>query len=522
MSGGTPYEFFGIKELTGGLNLKDSPLDLRRNELQIATNCTITSKGSLKRRDGYYEDSANEITNGEINNHYRWYVAGGTPKTVVSAIISSTTGKVYTYTTAGGYSEITGGSTLNASKVRFLDYKDTLFMWDGIHWQYTTDGATKADVVFDTTASGYKSTDMAIRLMEICDDRIFVVFNAYPNTVFFSDYGGWNTLAGGLLFPTTNYFNIRRRSEDYGGITGLKNYTNNDELLVTRQNDTSVLLGVGSTDYTLRTIRGNAGCVSYDGMVESDDGRILVVGNNNIYLVEGDTMTGVGDKIDKRVRGWNLSNSIAMYDKARQLIYVTHPTGTLVWNISRFAFDERPVLAWTEYSLKMSCGTAYNSVADNGTFYFNVPGSTKMMRMGGVSDAGSSFLFDIETMAFDMNAWGEEKKFRAVATVQDAVTEEPFDVTLNIDNGYRSETKTMVIEIYGSKWGTAAGAMVWGTDKWTSSARTNGRLPMQGKSGAQFSIRIKDTSTNPLTINRIAVEFDMENRERKRRDVNAA
>jgi len=511
MSGETPYEYVYINSLSGGLNVVDSVLSLNDNELSVAYNCTLTTRGQVKKRNGYYEDSAHEISGANvvgIKSGYRFYY-GTSATTVVQS--NDIPNKMYSYSFTAGYTEITGGTDINTNKMHYVDYKDWLFMFNGSQTHCWDGTGTKSDIAFET-GDEYKECGTKIRCMEVCDDRLFIVFEDEPYSLYFTEYGGWDTdPATDILLPLVNYLNVPERSRDASGITGLKSFGLTDELLVFTENVTWVLLGVGATDYDLRKFTGEAGCINQDTIVETATGSICWIGNKKIFMTNGEQTVSIGDNISPIFTQIDMTDAFSVYDGDNDLVLFFYSAGVMVWNIGTTNPKEQPVFGWTMWNIPATAAIRYTSAADENQTIIAINGESKLYRLGGLSDDGEKILFKIKTKAFDMEAFAEKKTFRGIKTLQDCVTTTPFTITLDIDDGHKKDSKTMTLPYEGVSWGSST----WNGTVWNGASRINGSINTDVNMwGYEFAVCIQVEDLNPLTIHKIAVEVFPRNRDR--------
>src|SRR3990167_8321417 len=143
-----------IRDFSGGMNLKKSPILLAgptspNNEVVRARNMVLDDRGAIRKRLGYTALSgavATGVTG--IQMAYRWNHPSGSV-TLVAAKTATYT-KIYSFD-GSTFTEITGGTALAAGDtVRFIDFFDYLFIYNGTVFQYMSSptATTKADVVY--------------------------------------------------------------------------------------------------------------------------------------------------------------------------------------------------------------------------------------------------------------------------------------------------------------------------------------------------------------------------------------
>jgi len=513
----SPYDYIYIESLAGGVNKNDSPLEIRDDQMQLCLNGILRKRGAVKKRAGYAKEISRSIADDVagvigIDNVTRYYY-GANSIYVVAALTAAETKIVYWDGT--NWIELTGGTVFdNGSAVQFLQYRENLLMYNGNQFEYTDVTLMATDNKDDcgfTGGTGYISVDP--KVMEVCDDRLFAVDNTNNNTLYYSEVDGYTTNPGtDLNFKTNDNLPIPWQTADGAGINGLKRDGITDELLIGRDSDLAVLLGVDASDYRLMQIHGVAGFVSPRGMIETEDGDLIFVGNNQIWEKSGGRITPIGTPEKPEFDGVNMDNATCIYDAVNACVIIGHRNGTLVWNVVR-DIDQPPLRSWTEWDIPFTCGLRLPANSDSNKIVFGFRDSPYLWEMNsGKSDNGENILFRLQTKTIDLSRFAEKKKVHSTKVLTTADIAQPYDVTIVLNDGVKFDAQKVNVQLVG---------MTWDEDDWDD-ALWAGEGLVQGTAlhGAdlikfnEFSVVVESDDQNDLTVFKIAVEGKFEPRVR--------
>jgi len=492
-----PYYYIYLNSFAGGINKKDNPLVLRDDECQDIINMIVSTQ-AVEKRPGYIRDTTITVAGvSGLENLYRFYATTGDSHTMSSALALPNRKVLY------GNTELTGGTALDPIMVQFIDYRGWLFMFNGIQFECWNGTGTKSDVVFDGTGSYL--ADLNPRIMEVCDDRLFAVDPANPNRLYYSDYGGWNTTPlADMRFDSINYIEIKGQTSDKNGIIALKAYSNNDELLVCRENDSWLLLGVGTSDYSLHKVSGVAGCVSPRGIAEQSDGTLVIMGNQEVYLMAGSNLYPIGEKVTPLFTNYNMNSCCAVYDPIRDLVLMSYPDGTLVWNNS--------VKNWTRWDLSFAGACCCKATNDSSRMLMSKATALYIYQIGGNSDDTANISWKIRTKAFDLGYFGEKKFFRSLKSLQTTPVKTPFTAKISINDGDLTDSHVMTLPSAGVTWGSSN----WAAFNWSGTKKLVGAVIFrEGLIGNTFDVEISNSDDDGFILYKLAVEMYTEERRRE-------
>ena len=510
-----------INDFSGGLNIADGKFQLLDNECLEADNIVFTRRGAFDTRQGYAQLSSNTIgTASAIKSLYRYYYAG-TRALQVAGVVESGLSSLYWYeqlTGAGQYiPSLTSFSS--GAKIRFADFKSFLFAYDGVNtWKWWAYGESFAyDIVFQT-GSGYKTLKSDVRCMAICDERIFVVFESEPYTLWYSDFGGWNATPGhpgknagaaeGLIFPEDNYLNIPEQSRDLGGIKALYRNADTDDLTICLENYSLEMLGVGQGDYQLRLIAGSGGCISKDGIAKGDNQEFFVVGNDVLNYVKNGNWYQVSENISELVDSTYLQNCEALYDTKQSLLYINGIDGLIVGNVLRGR--EGVSVVFSKSNIEIQTYTKNTATSDNNDVIFTKPNDTKLYQLGAgyTDDNGTAISWKWRSKYYDWDQFAITKFLRHFYALAESASDTPFTVTLHLVVADGRETTrgpiTLTVPTSGNLWN----ASLWNGTVWSSGDVAYGSADC-GNDMRCLAVSVELNGTVPVTVNRIGIEHEL-------------
>lgn len=542
MSGKAEYLY--INNLAGGINVTDSALGIKDNECQVGQNVVFTATPAWSVRDGYDRGSSDEKAG--IVSQIKYYNGSNTEKLV--AVRGATETTIWRYDISAGFTQITGGTAFSNTKVRFKVFKNFVFMWDeSLVFKVYTFGGNLADVTYKsggTAGDGgtYVTPGVGVKCLEISDGRMWIVYRDSPNIVRYTEEGAYGTTPSdatdGMLFSDLGFLPYIYQVNDQHGINTLISTPATDDLIIGRDGDWAVLLGVGTTDYQLRMMGSTAGFVSQDGAVEDGSGLYFVMGNDIIYLINGGNSDDITtSRVKKLLAETPLSNVFCEYDQARSLVNFYLPNKTLVLSVGRDEFGNIISLAWSTDSRVVTSAHRHRSPLDKNAYWFTLAGNDPrgtaqdhMYIAGGSADGydytptpGSPKIPDPiigtwESKIFDWNLFAETKQLRDFKSVQDAAVTTPFQVAVTTYENKKTihGPFDMVLNESGTvyrKTGDAGGITYKLTGdadgiEYASSLKINGMMTFGNDTTCfQFSFKITFSTVTKLTVHKIAIEW---------------
>jgi hypothetical protein len=508
---GTDFDYKEIDDFGGGVNSYDSPSRILDNQVQRANNMYLSRMGALTKRDGYskYVTGVAGSTTNSIFCLKRFYHGGVNKKTVIS-MRSGTIEKIM-YASGASWIEVTSGSTfLSDGGTRFCDYRDYLFILNGVSFDYW-DGATATKAAVGFTSGGVTLTP---NIMAIHNDRIFIVDKSKnKDELYYSEYDGWTAGAAptNLWFLTNSNIPIPMRSNDSQGITALYEYPNGGQLIVFRENDVYALTGTSSSDYKLDFVFGGGGALNQESVCCTDYGSMIFVGYGNVYEMAAtdstdNQVTPIGDQIKDKLKGINPKSTRIAYYPEIESILLCLPDGVQVWNArSR---------GWTPWEgLDISNIVCMSASSDYKKIIFTRYSDGYVYQLWDVhDDDGDDIDFNIETKIYATSQFADFKKFRSVKLSVSSYLEKPCLITFKTDGGAYSTSGTPQVSRNLDKYNQKK----WMHTKWAGSSLTTETLILDDNcAGNYYSVKISGSNKKKFILYGIAVEAIVKERRRE-------
>jgi hypothetical protein len=356
MSGGTPYEVVEIVDFSGGLSKSTSRFALEPNQVREAMNVLIEPDKALTKRKGYSKYTTTTGI-GNLTRCYHFYATGSVSSTLVASNATTAT-KIYKQSSTT-LSEITGGSTFSPSAtVDIYGFRDYALFFDGTSWDYSSSAlSTRAACGFKTGGLSALTPDFMVD----SDTRLFVRVPSAPNTLYYTDFDGWDAGMSPAEwdFPSTNFVAIPDYAPDRNGITTAVSVGTEDSLLVFRDNDMWILRGVGS-DYSFEKVASPTGCVAKHGAVVTAEGNVIFIGSENVYEYDNRRVNIIGRDLSDSISGKNLRNAWMVYDPDKDVVIWGTEDFTYVWHCSTRSWTELSIIA--KDACRLSAAQDYNTI----------------------------------------------------------------------------------------------------------------------------------------------------------------
>lgn len=524
MSSGFDTDILYLNDLSGGLDTKNGPFAISDNAALTAKNVVFSGRGPVKCRPGYSLVSSNTLSGcTSINHIFRNYYLNSR-----ESLVSATAGaneRVYRYSTYAAAGELLqGGTAFTAGKVRMVDYKGFVFMYDGVStfkwYQYGLAAATAlTDVIFYTPDPlDYKALKSDVRCMAVCDDRLFVVFESEPDTLWYTDYGAWSGAdpgVSGLIFPIENFINIPERTSDMLGILAIDSNPDSDDLTACRANEAWALEGVGGSDYQLRKIAGATGTISKDGIAKGLGAELFVAGNDQISYVSGGSWYPIAINIPDWTESIDLQNSVACYDVKNDRIYFTHTLGVLCGSIAR---EGGFGISWSHLDITVNTLARFREVVDNNDILMALKSDTHIYQMNtGILDNAATVNWNFKTKYFDWEEFVEPKFLRNIYILHELKTGVPYYVIIHVvkqDGGESAMGPFSITPLAGGAvWTSDPAVSVWGDTTWSSGKKSYAMSGIGDEiQGVAFAFEFYGST--PITIHRIGIEYRIRARRR--------
>lgn len=299
-----------FKNYTGGVNLRDGPVNLESNEAQDALNMQLTLRGALRQRKGKTQFDVSGFPAGKRAEHLRNWYNGPT-----NFLIASIDGDIFSFSTTGaGTSRFVG---TDGSVWVFEDAEDgfaanQLWAMNGVDAAQKWDGAS-------ASTSAWGGPPPAGSMCRVWRNKMVVSGVAStPQRVLFSNIGDPE------VFTPTDWIDIKTTEDDLDPVTWIDILE--DLLIVFKRR--SVWAVFDPTNFANRRI-GTPGCESRFQSVEFG-GRVYYLARDGVYSTNG-TDTRLESDLITPIFTEDLN--MAHIDKSRMMatrdrrILVAVPTG---------------------------------------------------------------------------------------------------------------------------------------------------------------------------------------------------
>lgn len=504
-----------INDFSGG---EDTRMKLggANNKLARILNFWIDETGKLEKRNGYIVDNTSDITGATDVDAINRYYHGG-EKTTVVAVKTVGYSKIYkSNESANTWSEITGGSSIiQLNQIEMLNFRDTLFICNGNNFQYTSDASTKANVVFDAAGE----TTLIPVLICKAKNQMFIkaAGNTYKNRVFPTIVDGWTTSPGADFKIPLNASFVIEPDNDLRGITTMWAYGSEGRLVIFSENEMWWVLGETAgnivSNYSVERVSKNGGCVSPRGVCETDDGRLVFVGNGNVFCFDGSSFRAIGNEIKDLLRRINLRHSECVYIPERQSVMVVAPNMTHVWNIK--------TEGWSHLDITPDRICRYKASEDNGKVVFAFNGGKTLYQWDkGETDNGADIPFEIKSPTWGGDSFAVRKDVRGIKLLLETFLTTPGTLTLTCDDGARISKTNVEMPADLQSWVPATGGetawafVVWEQNdtiitkilRWLGGVAKVGDPHIdEGMHGNTFSLKFTGTGSKPVTIYGIGI-----------------
>jgi hypothetical protein len=275
-------------DFSGGINTKAAPYLVGKNECRDARNVVTTSRGSVRKRDG--NQTFCSTFTGSPANLFSLYAA----QAAATVLIATGGTKVYSVSTGGVATDITGAATLTANlRWEFVEApasggQGPLY---GVNGTDTPKQWTGSGNIADWTAAS--GTVPNGKYLLYVGNRVIVAgVPSDPSGVYacaIGDPRNWSTgggAAGGWV--------VRLDPNDGDAITGIG--TVGPYVLVFKRSKTYVIQDTETG--ANRRIDATTGCVAHRTITETPNGTYFLTADKGVYVTNGNWARKLSDKID--------------------------------------------------------------------------------------------------------------------------------------------------------------------------------------------------------------------------------
>lgn len=323
-----------LKENTGGLNSKASPVTLKNNESSDLMNVDLDTDGSIRKRRGYTVLNNTSISSKKVDGLYAYYLNSGTRH-----LIAAANGIYKMDNLDGTWDAITNTAITANKKARFTSFQNTMFMTNGTdpvqEWSGTgncTDSQCNSDI----------SLSKAKYLSEY-DNRLFLanvtVSSAdYPSRLYYSE------LFDKDVWDANQY--ITAGFNDGDVITGVVNLGGYLYVFKTKSIYKVKNTGDSAIPYTVEKTNATDGCISPDSLQIISNGLVIFLSQQGIAVFDGNTTEIISYKIKPTIddlAGTNLIESSSCVYKTLNQYWLSVSDGDsgdriIIWDYYHNAF----------------------------------------------------------------------------------------------------------------------------------------------------------------------------------------
>ncbi|MEW6726912.1 MAG: LamG domain-containing protein [Bacillota bacterium] len=258
-----------------------------------------------------------------------------------------------------------------------------------------------------------------------------------PSRLYFSDILNLES------WPALNFIDISPNDGDW--ITGLLPY--DDYLIIAKKRSIWLLIGSGPSDFEVRRLHAEAGCVAPRSLVRVGNGFAFVA-HNGIYFSDMSQPLLISERLKTTWQNLNRRRlnlaCAAFYDHK---LRVDVPNGGSPINNLRIIYDSiRKALFLEEFTEHASCYAAYVEAGQENLLYGHANEGQVSQADTGDSDAGQPINFVWESKHFDIGLPEHIKRWRKLyMEFAPAATDTQVSVSFIVDGGTPSSPITLTV-----------------------------------------------------------------------------
>lgn len=454
-----------LRDFSGGVNTRDDPLGLGRDELILSENMEPQAGGlGLKGRAG--QALSRDITAiSSVKSIFTWYKADATRVTVA-------TGGTAIYDGESGSSRL---SSLTDG------LKWSMASWSTKNKAYYTNGTDTVKDDDGTTIGVLGGSPPTHELIEYHFDRLWLAEGSLARFSNLNADDGW---------PAASEINL---SDRFGGtLKGMRSYGGN---LIFLKNsglyrfEGSPILGGALTRYS------DIGCESKDSVVTSDFG-IIYKALDGIYLTDGFTTQKISNSLDETLDTSLQSLVGGWYKKRRQYWASTRNSDNDLWvgTFIRKPVDQggQLVVGWHKYTgFKAESFTSRDGGADAGEFYYGEVDDGRVIQADTTSqDVGTDYICKVRLRNEVFGDPSAEKYLRWFDVDMESTKVVTYNLYLNGRNIGGGSVEGSIAPAPTSTWNTGT----WGDFVWNRNATIQTRTStIKFKHGHYASLEFLNT-----------------------------
>lgn len=487
---------------TGGLVDRYSPILVPVKSASDIQNIHFDTRGQLLKRNGYDLNNTNSLTASTVTGAgYHQASVGSSFFTVIVGSNIYTTGNTF----GGTYTNVTGTTTITAgidNLAQYTDFKDMGVFCNDLN--YPT--RVTASAAFQITA--------ASTIAKTCEgfNNYLVTGNTQEGSTVFSSRLRWSDLNDINTWPANNFIDIE--PDDGDSIVAIKRYQNNLYILKKKSIYEAIITGgSGAEAFIVRPIARGIGAYSKMSVKAIENRGLVFLGQNGVYLFDGNDFTFISDPIQRKFDGLNRTRYTSavgeVYPKMNQY-WLAVSEGSASQNQTIFVWDYIQE-AWSVYK-GMNVNMLSQAEDSNGNILlFSGDYAGKVYKQDtGVSDEPNGVTTSVSAFYASSNiSLGSpeiDKNFKYLYLYSKATTSS----TITLDMAYNfsdtfTDSQTLDIGSTGAVWGTA----VWGTDNWPGTSVQVQRIEIN-RTGKAIRLKFSNSSTTQLGILGWAIVYSLE------------
>ncbi|MDH7478899.1 MAG: hypothetical protein QHH02_02695, partial [Syntrophomonadaceae bacterium] len=263
---------------------------------------------------------------------------------------------------------------------------------------------------------------------------------ANPSRLFFSE------VLNPESWPALNFIDVSPNDGDW--ITGL--LPHDDYLIIAKNRSFWVLLGSGPSDFQVKRLHADIGCVAPRSLVRMGE-SFAFVAHDGIYVSDLVQPVVISERLKNTWKGLNrrrLSQAAAAYHDHK--LRVELPRGASVINNFRIVFDNiRKALIEEEFTEHYSCYTEFVEAGQEILLAGHASEGQVSQCDSGSTDAGNPINFEWESKHFDFGLPEHIKRWRKVfLALAPAASDTQLKVAFVVEGG--SPSSEIAVDIPGT------------------------------------------------------------------------
>lgn len=279
-------------------------------------------------------------------------------------------------------------------------------------------------------------------------------FSALDTSITEDHFNDWDTSnnAGTIIIPAT------------GGDSGTGIYSLNGYLYVFQRNATWEIFGTSPSNFELRNISNEIGCINRRTLVEYDR-YLMFLSSRGVYLFDGANMVSVSENsVDNLIATWaNKTNCAATLWDNRYLIAYT-PSGE-TYNSEAICYEIKNEI-WSKHTnVFASIFETWDGGTDDGRIYFGSSNQGSIYRWDtGTNDDGYPIELVYDTPSLGANANTNDKALKKFYLQQ--LAKGDYNLAVIMFSDISTETSSSINLSNGSS--SLWDIMEWDVDSWSA------------------------------------------------------